>query len=182
MLAFLAIAALVSAPAFAETDCLQGGSGLALLGDLSALPAPSSPDGEEVPEYLQGLSENFLHFDDANFKEEVLEQEGLVLVDFWASLCGPCRDMLPILSTLSDDEEGEVRVGHIDILDDPVTPRQYGITAGPYFVLFKDGEIVSRHEGFATRAQLDAMIDKARDGQADAGPDAGSGWFSWWPW
>jgi len=188
MLAFMALTALSSAPALADTNgaasgCLQGGGGLALLGDLSALPAPTSPDGEEVPEYLQGLSENFHHYDDDNFKAEVLDQEGLVLVDFWASLCAPCRDMIPILSTLSDDYEGQVQVGHLDILDDPDTPKQYGITAGPYMVLFRDGEVVARHEGSATRAQLEAMIAKAQgDGQADAERDSGGGWFSWWPW
>jgi hypothetical protein len=72
MLALLALTALSSPPAFAETNCPQGG-GLAVLGDLSALPAPADAGDEDLPEWFQGLSENFRHYDDANFEAGVLK-------------------------------------------------------------------------------------------------------------
>jgi thioredoxin 1 len=93
--------------------------------------------------------------------------------------------MLPILSQLSDDALGEVQVGHLDILDSPETPKKYGITAGPYMVVFRDGEVAARHEGSATRAQLEALLEEAK--RADVGgddDDEDTGWslFNWLPW
>ncbi len=158
----------------AETPGDCAGDGVAIVSDLGTLPSPADAGEEEVPEWLQGLSPNLKHFDDDNFKAEVLDHEGLVLMDFWASLCAPCRDMLPILSELSDEHQGSVKVGHLDILEARETPKKYGITMGPHLVLFKDGKIIAQHEGFASKEELEAMIAKATGEQ----PESRS-WF-WW--
>ena len=80
----------------------------------------------------------------ANFKEEVLESEQPILVDFWASWCGPCRMVGPIVEALADDFDGRAVVGKINVDEEDDLARQYSIMSIPTLVIFKGGEVVER--------------------------------------
>ncbi len=96
----------------------------------------------------------------ANFKEEVLESEQPVLVDFWASWCGPCRMVGPIVEALADDFDGRAVVGKINVDEEDDLARQYSIMSIPTLVIFKGGEVVERVVGARSQGELAALLEK----------------------
>ena len=99
-----------------------------------------------------------LEFTDANFKSEVLESEGLVLVDFWAPWCGPCRMMGPVIEELSNEFEGQVKVGKLQVDENPITAQGYGVMGIPTLLVFEGGEAVERVVGVQNRATLSEKL------------------------
>lgn len=96
---------------------------------------------------------------DATFKEEI--KEGLVLVDFWATWCGPCRMQAPILDQLEQEyDEEEFRIAKMDVDENPETPQQFGIMSIPTLMLKKDGQVVEKAVGVHSKEQLRQMIDQ----------------------
>lgn len=81
-----------------------------------------------------------LHFTDGNFEQEVLKSDVPVLVDFWASWCMPCQMVGPVIEELSGEYEGKVKVGKLNVDENPQTPSSFGIMSIPTIILFKDGE------------------------------------------
>ncbi|NLC40056.1 MAG: thioredoxin [Clostridiaceae bacterium] len=96
----------------------------------------------------------------ANFKEEVLENEQPVLVDFWASWCGPCRMVGPIVEALADDFDGRAGVGKVNVDEEDDLARQYSIMSIPTLVIFKGGEVVERVVGARSQGELAALLEK----------------------
>jgi thioredoxin 1 len=96
----------------------------------------------------------------ANFKEEVLESEQPILVDFWASWCGPCRMVGPIVEALADDFDGRAVVGKINVDEEDDLARQYSIMSIPTLVIFKGGEVVERVVGARSQGELAALLEK----------------------
>lgn len=96
---------------------------------------------------------------DGNFTESVEEQGGLVMVDFWAEWCGPCRIVGPIVNQLADEysEQGVV-VGKLDVDDNPRTASRFGIRSIPSILFFKDGKHVDTVVGAVPKAQLEKKI------------------------
>ncbi|HEL2474450.1 TPA: thioredoxin [Streptococcus suis] len=94
---------------------------------------------------------------DANF--EVETQEGIVLVDFWAPWCGPCRMQAPILEQLAGEvDEDELRIYKMDVDENPNTARQFGIMSIPTLLFKKDGQVVKQVAGVHTKDQIKAIL------------------------
>jgi thioredoxin 1 len=98
---------------------------------------------------------------DKNFATEVLQASLPVLVDFWATWCGPCRSIGPIVEGLAKEFEGKVKITKLNVDENPATPSQYGVRGIPTLILFKGGAIVDQVVGAVPKARLVAMIEKA---------------------
>jgi len=91
---------------------------------------------------------------DASFDEEVKSATEPVLVDFWAEWCGPCKMIAPILTEIADEYAGKLRVGKLNVDDNPDTARRFEVMSIPTLILFKDGEPAKRLVGAKGKAQL----------------------------
>jgi thioredoxin 1 len=101
------------------------------------------------------------HVNDKNFSVEVLNANLPVLVDFWATWCGPCRSISPIVEELAKEFTGRVKVTKLNVDESPATPSQYGVRGIPTLILFKDGKILDQIVGAVPKTRLKAMIEKA---------------------
>jgi thioredoxin 1 len=97
---------------------------------------------------------------DANFKSEVLEAEGPVLVDFWAPWCGPCRVVHPVLEEM-DAERDDLNIVSINVDENQQTAAQYEVLSIPTMILFKDGAIAKKVIGAMPKRRLEAELDPA---------------------
>jgi len=104
---------------------------------------------------------NLLHVNDKNFAAEVLQGDLPVLVDFWATWCGPCKSISPIVEGLAKEFEGRVKITKLNVDENPATPSQYGVRGIPTLILFKSGKIVDQIVGAVPKTKLVAMIEKA---------------------
>ena len=95
---------------------------------------------------------------DSNFETEVLQSATPVLVDFFATWCGPCRQMLPIVTELADELNGQVKIVKMDVDEAPKTPETYNIASIPTLILFKNGQAVATHNGAIPKAELKNWI------------------------
>ncbi len=104
-------------------------------------------------------SENIIEVTDSNFKSEVLEAEGPVLVDFWAAWCGPCRAVAPVVEEIANETKGRLKVGKLNVDANPVTPQSYGVMGIPTLIVYINGVAVERVVGFMPKAQLMTRIE-----------------------
>jgi thioredoxin 1 len=102
-----------------------------------------------------------LHVNDKNFAAEVLNSDLPVLVDFWATWCGPCRSISPIIEEMAKEFMGKVKVTKLNVDENPATPSQYGVRGIPTLILFKGGKILDQIVGAVPKARLKTMIEKA---------------------
>lgn len=98
-------------------------------------------------------------FTDSNFKAE-LESGKPIVIDFWASWCGPCRMVGPIIEELATEYEGKVLVGKMNVDENNDVPVQYSVRNIPTILFIKGGEVVERVVGAQTKASLQAAIEK----------------------
>ena len=98
-------------------------------------------------------------FTDANFKETALDTEGVAVVDFWAEWCGPCRLVGPVIDDLSKEYDGKALIGKVNVDSNRETSMKYGVRSIPTILFLKNGEVVDKHVGTATKATLAEKID-----------------------
>lgn len=94
----------------------------------------------------------------SNFEEEVINSKEPVLVDFFATWCGPCKMIAPFIAQLADKYEGRMKVCKADVDEVPDIASSYGVSSIPTLLIFKDGEVVAQRIGGANLAVLDAFI------------------------
>ncbi|SVD58226.1 uncharacterized protein METZ01_LOCUS411080 [marine metagenome] len=97
---------------------------------------------------------------DENFDTEVLKSSKLIVVDFWAEWCGPCKMIGPILEEISEEMKSEVTIAKHNIDEEPNTPTKYGVRSIPTMLLFKDGELKSTKVGASTKSDLKSWIEQ----------------------
>ena len=93
-----------------------------------------------------------------NFKEEVLNSDKPVLVDFWATWCGPCRMVAPIVAEIAEEHEGTLKVGKVNVDDEPELAMEYGISSIPTLLVFKGGDVVNRSVGAKPKAAIETLL------------------------
>lgn len=100
-----------------------------------------------------------LEITDSNFQETVLNSDKPVVVDFWATWCGPCRMVGPVIDEISKEYEGKAVVGKLNIDDNQEFAAKYGVRNIPTVLVFQKGEVVGRHVGVAPKATYAEAID-----------------------
>ena len=95
-----------------------------------------------------------------NFDQEVLKSSTPVLVDFWAEWCGPCKMIAPVLDELAEEYSGKVRIGKVNIDEEPGLAGTYGVRAIPTLLLIHNGEVVEQIVGLRSKRDLKASFDK----------------------
>ena len=99
-------------------------------------------------------------FTDANFQNEVLNSDQPVLVDFWAAWCGPCRVVGPTIEELAEQFDGTVKVGKLNIDENPQSPSGFSIHSIPAVLLFKDGQVVETLVGVQPKERYEQALQK----------------------
>ena len=106
---------------------------------------------------------NVSEFSDSSFKEDVLQSDVPVLVDFWARWCGPCRMIAPVVEELSNENTGTFKIGKVNIDDNPNVAMNYGVSSIPTLMIFKNGQVVERFVGVQPKSRLQQAIDAAKN-------------------
>lgn len=109
-----------------------------------------------------------LNLTDSQFEDQVLKSDKPVLVDFWATWCGPCQMIAPIIEELADEFDGQATLGKLDVDQNQQIAAKYGVMSIPTLILFQNGEEVSRFVGVRPKSELAAKLNYYLAGQAAA--------------
>jgi len=105
------------------------------------------------------MSKGIVELNDQNFDKEVLKSNTVVLVDFWADWCGPCKALAPALQEIAQAAEGKFKIAKVNIDDNSDLATKWEVLNIPTMILFKAGEEVDRLVGFMSKAKILAKID-----------------------
>lgn len=106
------------------------------------------------------MSEKMVTLTDGNFDAEVLRSELPTLVDFWAEWCAPCRMVAPAVEELAEEYTGRLKVGKLNVDENPMVPSQYGIRSIPSLLIFKGGTVAEQVVGAQPKASLKQFVDR----------------------
>ena len=93
-----------------------------------------------------------------SFEKEVMSSEIPVVLDFWATWCGPCRMLAPVLDELAEKYDGKVRFGKVNVDDEPLLASRFGIASIPTLIFFKNGKIQEQTVGYGEKKELDESL------------------------
>lgn len=96
---------------------------------------------------------------ESNFKEEVLNSSKPVLVDFWATWCGPCRMLSPVIEEIAAEKSETLKVGKVNVDEEPTLATQFGVVSIPMLVLFKNGKAVKTSVGYQPKEEILKFIE-----------------------
>ena len=105
------------------------------------------------------MGSNTLVFTDSNFSEEVVSSELPSLVDFWAEWCAPCKSIAPIVEELAKEYQSKVKIGKLNVDENPKTATQYGIRGIPTLLLFKEGKVFQQMVGVKSKTEIQKVLD-----------------------
>lgn len=105
------------------------------------------------------MSQFIKNVSDASFDEDVLQSSQLVLVDYWAPWCGPCKAIAPILEEIAEQYSDRVTVAKLNVDENPETAAKFGIRGIPTLMLFKDGQPTETKVGALSKTQLQEFLD-----------------------
>lgn len=94
-----------------------------------------------------------------NFQDEIMDSDLPVLLDFWASWCGPCKMIAPIVEEIAEEYDGVIKVGKINVDEEPFLSAQFGVVSIPTLVVIKDGRQVNSAVGYRTREDIIKLLD-----------------------
>ncbi len=106
------------------------------------------------------MSGKYLAATDVNFKSEILDSDKVALVDFWATWCGPCMMLGPVIEELAGDYEGKAVIAKLNVDENPAIAAQFGIRSIPALLLFKNGKVVDQMLGALPKNQISKKIDE----------------------
>lgn len=104
------------------------------------------------------MAGNLTAVTDADFEQEVEKHQGVAVVDFWATWCGPCRMIAPLLEQLSVEYDGKVKVTKLDVDSNQKTSMRFNVRSIPTLLFFKDGKVVDQVIGAVPKAALEAKF------------------------
>ena len=103
---------------------------------------------------------NAFEVTDNDFEAEIEKHEGLAVVDFWATWCGPCRAIAPIVDELAQQYQGKVKIGKMDVDRNSATPIRYGVRGIPTLLVFKGGQVKEQIVGYVPKETIQKALDK----------------------
>lgn len=105
-------------------------------------------------------SEAIVELNDASFDSEVISSDKPVLVDFWAPWCGPCKALGPVIDEISNDFVDKVKVGKVNVDENPEISMKFGIRSIPTLIVFKDGEVQEQIVGAVPKSEIEKALEK----------------------